>query len=128
MSGTVGPATAANSYGSYAGIGFTVNQDAGGTGTAGTVTPKGTGLTVTFTSSVPGVRVQLNGGGTSWCYNATSSPATIPYSAFNTKCFDVPVDGTAYAKQPISQIQIVVPGAATATAYNVSLTSLTENN
>jgi len=59
-------------------------------------------------------------GSTIWCYVVTgASPATIPWSMFKTTCWD-PLGGTAYAKQPISNITLLVPGGAVETP-NVSL-------
>jgi len=48
------------------------------------------------------------------------------YSAFNTHCWDN--TGASYAKEPIQNIQLVVPGGATATPnVSVTLTSVKEN-
>jgi hypothetical protein len=127
--GTVAPSTAANNYGGYVGIGFQLNQPlTGGTATA-TVTPKGSGLTVSFSGNTGAlaVRAQLTDGTTTWCRTVTTSPVTIPYSSFNTKCYDAPPDGTAYAKQPVNAFQLVVVGGVTATDYSISLTSVVEN-
>jgi hypothetical protein len=129
ISGTVGPATAANSYAGVAYMGFNLGQDVGST-TVPTVTPTGTGLTVTVNTStgpLP-VRVQLTGtGSTFWCYTLPgASPVTIPYSSFNTACWDG--SGTAYAKQPITSIELVVPGGGMATSgVSVSLSGVREN-
>jgi hypothetical protein len=129
VTGTIGASTAANSYGTYAGVGFALNQDVGGTGTSGTVSPHGTGLTVTFDNafSTAGLQVVLSDGTNNWCSIVVSSPATILYSAFNTKCYDTPVDGTAYAKQPITGIQLDVPGGAVSMVYGLSLIKVVEN-
>lgn len=98
--------------------------------TALTLTPVGSSLTIGFTSttgSLP-LRAQLSDGTTNWCYTITgSSPAVIPYSSFNTKCYDSPPDGTAYAKNPISSFQLLVSGTSVASAYNISLINVTEN-
>jgi len=128
MSGTVGAAVAP-SYAGVAYLGFNLGQDNGAT-TVPTVTPTGTGVTVTFsatTATLP-LRAQLSGtGSTFWCYTITgASPATIPYAMFNTACWDG--SGTAYAKQPITNFELVVPGAATATmGVSVTLSGLKEN-
>jgi len=128
MQGTVGPAVAP-SYAGVAYLGFNLGQNAGST-TVPTVTPTGTGLTVTFsatTATLP-LRVQLVGtGSTFWCYTITgASPVTIPYAMFNTACWDG--SGTAYAKQPITSIELVVPGGATATSgVSVTLSGVREN-
>ena len=131
--GTVTGSTLANSYLAYAGIGFKINQPASASGPDTSVlslTPAGSGLTVSFTGTVGAgviLRAEISDGTTRWCHNLSSSPTTIPYSSFNTACWDTPADGTAYSKQPINEFQfIVVPGSTSAT-YNVSLTSVVEN-
>ena len=128
--GMVAIANAANNYATYAGIGFNINQDQSGGTAAPTLTPAGTSLTITFTGttgSLP-LRAQLSDGTTNWCYAITgTSPVTIPYASFNTKCYDSPADGTAYAKNPINAFQLQVAGAATAGTYNIALTGMKEN-
>jgi hypothetical protein len=132
--GMVVIANAANSYSTYAGIGFNLGQDqAGGAGTPPTITPMGSGLTISFTASTGSLqlRAQISDGTSAgtWCYTITgTSPVTIPYSSFNTKCYDTPVDGTAYAKNPISAFQLQVAGGAAAGSYTIALTGVTENN
>jgi len=121
ITGTVGPATTANSFAGFAMLGFNIAQDFAGT-TAPAVVPAGTGLVVPFVASTGGLplRVQVGDGSTIWCYVVTgASPATIPWSMFKTTCWD-PLGGTAYAKQPISNITMLVPGGAVETP-NVSL-------
>ena len=129
MTGTVGAATAANSYAGSAYLGFNVGQEAGST-TPGPVTPKGSGITVTFTNtSGSKIRVQLNAdatGTTFWCADVTTSPATLAYSAFTQQCYNTP-PGPAYAKAPIQSVSLSVPGGAAAAAVNVTLVSVTEN-
>jgi hypothetical protein len=128
--GMVLAATAANSYATYAGIGFNINQDsAGGTATP-TLTPAGTGLTITFTATTTlPLRAQLSAGSTNYCYSITgTSPVTIPYGSFNTKCYDSPPDGVAYTTTtPISAFQLQVAGASAAGTYTIALTGVTEN-
>src|SRR6185503_3791995 len=128
MMGTVGPATAANNYAGIAYLGFAIGQGVG-TSTPSKIAPTGSSLTITFTASTGGLplRAQLSDGSTSWCYVIpTGSPVTIPYTSFNTMCFGT--GGTAYAKQPLQNIQLVVPGGATATqGVSVTLVSVREN-
>lgn len=113
---------------SYAGVGFSLAQDQSSGSTTARVTPTGKSLTVSFTGSTSApLRVQLSDGSTNWCCNITASPVTIPYGSFNTRCFDATPDGTAYAKQAITALQLTVPGGAAAQPYNISLTSVTEN-
>jgi hypothetical protein len=123
-SGTVGPAQAP----SYAGVvylGFNVNQPTGSS-TFTTLVPAGTGLAVTYTKAAgpATIRVQIQAGSTRWCANLTASPMTIPYTMFNTACWDN--SGTAYAKQPIEAVQLVIPGpdAAAGVPFDMTLVSV----
>ena len=127
--GMIATATAANSYCAVVGMGFNINQASGAT-TGSQLAPTGTGIKVSFTESAGTLpfRIQLRDevSQTNYCYNATTSPAMIPYSSFNTKCYDTPADGTAYAKTPITSIQILVAGGAAGASYTMSLTSVSE--
>ncbi len=129
MTGTIGAATAANNYAGSAYLGFNVGQDPGST-TPGLVTPKGSGITVTFTNtSGSKIRVQLNAdatGTTFWCADVTTSPASIPYASFTQQCYNTP-PGPAYTKTAIQSVSLAVPGGATAAPVNVTLVSVTEN-
>jgi hypothetical protein len=127
--GTLAPSTYDNNYGGYVGIGFEINQPMTAGAASSTLTPKGSGVTVAFSGSTGSLalRVQLTDGATTWCRTVTTSPVTIAYSSFNTACYDTPPDGTAYAKQPISAVQLLVIGGSTSTSYSISLTSVVEN-
>jgi len=128
MTGTVGSATAANSYVGNAYLGFSIGQVPPAT-TPSLVTPKGSGITVTFTNaSASPLRVQLNAdstGTTFWCTTVTASPATIPYSSFMKQCYNTP-PGAAYAKEAIQSVSLSVPGGAAAATVNVTLVGVTE--
>ena len=65
------------------------------------------------------------GGATRWCATLTASPATIPYTMFNTTCWE-PASGTAYAKQPIEAVQLVAPGDMAAAPLDMTLVSVKE--
>jgi hypothetical protein len=129
--GSMPIANAANSYAVYAGIGFNINQDQAGGTAMPTLTPTGTGLTIQFTSTIGtglALRAQISDGTNNWCYTITgASPVTIPYGSFNTKCYDSPPDGTAYAMGPINAFQLQVAGGPMAGNYNITLTSVVEN-
>lgn len=120
-------------------IGWNINQPPG----AGTdppldvVYPSGTGLTVNFTNNgTSQLRVQIQGlnGATDandrWCYDISTSaygPVTIPFSSFNTTCWDTTL-GTYYAGQAISAAMLLVPGNdAVATSFNICLSGFSEN-
>ena len=111
-------------------VGFNLNQAQGGTPMP--VTPTGaTGLTINFTNTGGSpLRVQLLGptGDTvatdRWCSTlaVTTGPVTIPWAMFNTQCWEGGA-GTAYAKQPLKAIQLVVPGSDTAAIpFNMCIT------
>ena len=114
-------------------MGFNVSQSPGASATA-VATPTGTGLTVGFTKTgtFP-LRVQIQAKAatamTRWCYtipDTAVSPVTIPYAMFNTECW-VGGKGTAYAKEPIESMMLLIPGNATAeTPFEACLTSVTE--
>jgi hypothetical protein len=122
IAGIVGPANTSNSFSGFAQVGFNLAQEVG-SGSFVAVAPKGSGLTVAFAATgglVP--RVQLATGSTFYCYDLTgTSPATIPWTMFNTACWE-PATGSYYAKQPITNLAINVPGAPTASTPNVSVT------
>jgi hypothetical protein len=128
LTGNILAVTGAN-Y-SFEGLGFGLGQISGGTANA-EVAPTGTGLTIAFTNTTPAslpLRAQITDGTTTWCYTVTGgSPATIPYASFNTKCYDSPPDGTAYAKNPINAIQLQIAGGTTSGAVKVTIMSVTEN-
>ena len=128
MTGMLNASVSPN-YAGYSYLGFNIGQDSVG-GAAMTVTPQGSGLTVTFTntSNAPTVRVALNAdaaGTTSYCAAVTSSPATIKYSAFTEACYNT--GGAVYAKTPIISVQLSVPGGAAKGPVNVTLVSVVEN-
>jgi hypothetical protein len=129
-SGMVASATATNSYCGVVGLGFSINQPPG-TSTPATLAPTGNGIKVAFSETATALkfRVQLRDDSTStgYCYEVTgTSPVMIPYGMFNTKCYDSPPDGVAYAKTPFTSVQILIAGGAAATAFNMTLTSVSE--
>ncbi len=109
-------------YAGFVLIGFSTAEAAGG-GTKATVTPTGTGIIVTGTAA--GGRVQLQNGSTYYCATFTSG-GMIPYTSFNTKCYDSPPDGVAYAKTPIDTIALEIPGGMMDASYSLSLASVAE--
>lgn len=116
-------------YASTAFIGFNIGQPASG-GTEGSITPTGTGLTVTFSNGTgTPLRLQIANGDSAaqrWCADITTSPAQVPYTSFNTTCW-APTTGTAYSKTPIKAIQIIVPGDAAADReFDVCINSVAE--
>jgi hypothetical protein len=93
-------------------------------GTTPTVKTTGTGLAVQVSGTpTTGLRAQIGDGTTTWCANMPSLTASIPWSMFNTVCYN-PSDPTAKAYTvgtPVTNLQIVVPGSNTATSFNFCL-------
>jgi hypothetical protein len=123
VSGTI---VADAAYGNYVGLGFNTNQIAEADAPLNTVIPTGAGLTVSFTN--PGgttLRAQIQTPTVQWCYTLTGSSGTvtIPYSSFNTACWD-PLDGVYYAGESITGVQLTVPGnGVSSTSYDFCLVS-----
>jgi hypothetical protein len=57
-----------------------------------------------------------------WCATITEvqGKVFVPYSSFTPKCWEMTADlrGTPYARQPVSAVVFLVPGAPTATPYD----------
>lgn len=98
-------------------LAMNLNQAPGDT-VLGTVSPTGSGVTVSFSN--PGgspLRVQIQGpnGATDatdrWCYElaGASGSVTIPYGSFNTECWTN--TGYAYAGEPLEALILLVPGS-----------------
>jgi hypothetical protein len=129
VTGTVAPATEENMYVGVAYLGFNLKQALGATAKM-PVTPTGTGIAVTYgnvgASAI--VRVQISAGSaatTRWCATLATSGAVIPYTMFNTECWEGGA-GTAYAKQPIDTLQLIVPGGAAEAPLDIQLTAIQE--
>jgi hypothetical protein len=127
VSGTVGADT---TYNSGALLGWNVNQAMSTSSTSPpvmTAATTGTGLTIQIAGSTTNMRVQLNNGTMSWCALAPASGmGTIPWTMFNTKCWDG--TGTAYvAGTPITAVQLVIPADGTmARPFSFCLVSASE--
>ncbi len=112
VSGTVGPKTDSSGI---AILGFNLNQAEGVNTAENAWAPTGTGFTFSVTND-PGsslrAQIQTPAGKTDpnarWCAPLTGGGGAFPWSSFKTNCWEG--TGTAYAKQPISQVQVTVPG------------------
>jgi hypothetical protein len=114
---------------SFAGLAFNLGQSNSGGSANKPVTPTGSGLTFNYTASYPtgvALRVRISDGTNTWCATAVNGQA-IPYATFNTKCYDTPPDGTAYAKQAINSIQLQLAGGVGSGAYTLAISSVAEN-
>ncbi len=61
-----------------------------------------------------------------YCYSLPSKSGTVPWTSFNTKCFDTPVDGVALTGPPqmATQIEIEVNSTLTPTTFDFCVTAL----
>jgi hypothetical protein len=115
-SGTVGKNS---TYNCWATAGFAVNQSqTGASGSSSSLALTGSTITVSYVNKGGSqLELQLYDGSDYWCsyLSASTTPTseTIPFSKFNTKCWDG--SGTAFVSgTPITAVDLVVPGSAVA--------------
>jgi hypothetical protein len=114
-SGAVG---ASSTYNSWAGAGFTVNQPQSGAGSTTSLKLVGSSISVSYENKGSSrLELQLWDGSNYWCtyLPAAKGPntVTVPLSTLNSKCWDG--SGTSFQSgTPITAVQLVVPGNATA--------------
>jgi hypothetical protein len=99
-------------YATFMGLGVTIDQASSG-GAPGAVIPKGSGLAISVTNSASSaLRVLLAvEGGTGWCHVLTGAGSqTIPYTAFNTQCWNN--EGVYYDGEPIDSIIVTASGSS----------------
>ncbi len=127
IKGSVAPS---DDYGNSAMIGINLNQDKTPEDAPQDLwTPKSDGVTVSVTNDGKSVlRVQLQDNSDHrWCYTLVGSGGFIKWSDFNTICWESKDKGTAYNKEPISQIMVQVPGGNTAAVdYSYCLSSIAD--
>jgi hypothetical protein len=113
-------------------LGMNINQAHSIGASPLTLVPSLAGLTVEVTNpgSAP-LRVQVNAldgatnGKARWCASVSGAGGFIPWSQFNTACWDG--SGNAYNREPISAAMLLVPGNTTAAIpYDFCLVRLTE--
>jgi hypothetical protein len=99
-------------------VGININQDMGPSTAVGSIVPTLDGLNISITNNAGGqLRVQIQGpnGATDatqrWCAPIPGNGGFIPWTAFNTACWDN--SGTYYAMQPIVAVLVLVPGSTT---------------
>jgi hypothetical protein len=108
------------------GIGMNVNQPQGG-GVRSSLVPTGTGLGYTVTA-IPsgGLRIELVAGGVTYCANAAGLSGTIPWSSFNTLCFNSPPNGTAYSPSiAIAEVEFLSVSGSASISWSFCVSSLT---
>jgi hypothetical protein len=121
-------------YASVAMVGWNLKQANGANTAIETVTSKKAGITVTVTNKgTSELRAQLQGpnGATDaadrWCAKIQGSGGSIPFSKFNTKCWDD--SGTAYSGQPIAAAMVLVPGlSAAAVSFDFCVDKIAESD
>lgn len=114
-------------YGSYASLGWNVNQTTSG-GSPGTwAVPSSGGVTLTFTNpdSAPTRLVLSDASGDSWCAPITSG-AEVLWSSFTTQCYSQTGPGTSLpAGTQIQQASLFVPGSASsATPFDICIQNI----
>jgi hypothetical protein len=126
-SGTIKGATTA-----VAMVGVNLNQERAANAESLTVVPSKDGITVNVTNSggTPlRLQIQAPGGSTDeskrWCAAISGSGGFIPWSGFNTRCWNNA--GTAYnGTTALESALVLVPGGASDRSFNFCLNSLTE--
>lgn len=115
-------------------LGLNLNQGTAADAPVGTVVPTLAGITVSVTNrTATPLRLQIQGpnGATDpndrWCAAILSSGGFIPWSAFNTACWDG--SGSTYNHQPLVSATILVPGVDTGSVgFDFCLNNLAETN
>ena len=113
-------------------LGVNLNQGSTGELMVQTITPSLDGVVVQVKNNGASplrLQIQALDGDTNdqarWCVVLSGSGGFIPWSQFNTACWDG--SGTAYQRQPISGAMLLVPGAVSAAVrYDVCLEKLAE--
>jgi hypothetical protein len=132
---TQGMTTVANATGSLygAGIGFNLNQ-AMSTSTAmtaiNTYTPTGVGISYTVSSLPPqGLRLAIGDyvsatQGTDYCAILSTTSGTVPWAAFNSKCYDN--TGTFLSGPPVNPIhmEFQIPSGTVAEPFDFCVDSV----
>jgi hypothetical protein len=105
-----------------AGIGVNLNQ-AQGTATnpnppVGSLAATGVGIGYSISSLPPqGARIAIDSNGTDYCAVLTGSSGTVPWSAFNTKCWNGSGTSLTGAPSVATHIEFQVPATAAATPF-----------
>jgi hypothetical protein len=94
----------------------------------GTLNQAHTSITYTFTGKpTTGLRAQVNVGSIEYCYDKVSSGTAIPFTSFNTKCWDD--SGTALTAANVTKIDKVAlqvnSGSTAVTVTSLCITGIT---
>jgi hypothetical protein len=126
-SGSVAPLA---DFSGMAALGINLNQAELPPNPPAAVTPTGDGIVVGINNKLgTALRIQIQGpnGSTDandrWCAPVSGKGGLVPWTAFNTKCWDN--TGAAYAKQPLQSAMVLVPGGnKPAVQYDFCITGL----
>jgi hypothetical protein len=131
ITGTVNAATADNNYAGLVSLSFSLDQPLGAT-SRGTLTPTGTGVTLTYAATgATNVRIELASATVSYCYGLPTetgpdgSTLNVPYTAFARRCWD-PSQAVGYVREPIEKISLTAPGGLMPHDYVLKLLKLEE--
>jgi hypothetical protein len=113
-------------------LGLNLNQNRSADMVVQTVAPTRDGIRVEIANSAGSVvllQVQAPDGATNerarWCAEVSGSGGFVPWTAFNTACWDG--TGIPYQREPISGAMLLIPGTTSAqTTFDVCLVSLAE--
>ena len=87
-----------------------------------TAATTGTGLSINVSGNVAGLRVQIQSGTMNWCANLMASGGVmIPWSMFNTMCWNTPLGMPFVPGTPISAVQVVVPSGTAPVPFSFCL-------
>ncbi len=125
--GTTGAQTPANSSTVWgAGIGVNLNQPAGSM-TVGSCAATGSGIAYTISGALPpqGMRLIIDNGGMDYCAPLPSVSGTVPWSAFNTTCWQ-PSGGMALSGPPATatHVELQVNAATAQGSFDFCVTAL----
>jgi hypothetical protein len=123
-SGTVAAGTA-----NVAMIGLNLNQPKGDNPAMGTVVATDDGMLIDVTNNTAAalrVQIQMADGATNadhrWCAPLSNGQSFVPWDAFTTTCWNA--TGTAYAGQALVSAMVIVPGGASARAFDFCINSM----
>ena len=120
-----GSVAATMDYSGTASLGFNIAEDRSSVTMSVTPTKAGIQIEVANTGGSE-LRLQIDGAGSGpWCAPLTGSGGFVPWTSFNTMCWDG--SGMAYNNEPITKISVLVPGKMdAAVAFDFCVNSLAE--
>lgn len=117
-------------FSGFALLGFALDQQRAPDTEPGAVLPTGSGIAYDITANVtsPLHLLILGPNGTTdpddrWCATITAGSGVVPWSSFNTTCWD-PAEGAWYSGEPLVEATVLVPAGITAVPFDFCLNSL----